>query len=285
MQARGAWLLAGVAVATLGVRVPLEVDLGFALDLSIGIFGGLVAALTFALALTIQQEQAWPSAWSVVGDSGVLSWLVISVAGLGLAVAGNVSSAQVDSSLLTASLWLSLLSLLVGLAKVNAILNAAGGPGRRRARVRMLRRDLAASTSVAARTGRRPRARGDSLDDFVVSFRRAVEAEDLPGIRSHTDELVEASATRGALERATAVATHLRMAGILGAELVRGQAPLASSASLQDLLDGAVECAGRVLSAGRGERVADVLAERRAAVAMGETARLEAFMSKAIWQK
>ena len=66
----GSWLLTALLLVAIGGFFPLDRELSFVLELSIGIFGGLVAAITFALALTIQQEQAWPSARAVVGDSG-----------------------------------------------------------------------------------------------------------------------------------------------------------------------------------------------------------------------
>lgn len=279
------WLLAGGVLGIVGWLWPLHRDLAFVLDLSIGIFGGLIAAITFALALTIQQEQAWPSARAVVRDSGALAWLAISVASLTLAISAQVVPVSVVGRAGTACLWLAVLSLLIGIWNVGSILSAAGGPGRRQARVRILREDLETSARSAGGRVRRAAWREDTLDDFVVSFRRAVEAEDLAAIRGHTDEVVSASAGLGLAEQSAVVTTHLRMASILGSELVLGGPPLAASAAFQDLLEGAVDSAGRTLDSQRDRESHDSGAERRAVVTLGETTRLAAFFAKAVGQR
>lgn len=279
------WLLVAVAIAGLGYLLPVNGTTAFALDLSIGVFGGLVAAITFALALTIQQEQAWPSARSVVRDSGALAWLMVSLGSLALAVPGDLLGLTVADRCATASVGLSLISLLTGIWNVGGILSAAGGPGRRRSRVRILRHDLDASTKSPGKRLPVLVQREDTLNDFVVSFRRAVEAEDLAAIRAHSEEVIDASGSLGSDERPTIVATHLRMASILGGELVRGQLPLAASAAFQDLLEGAVDYAGHTLDSQRAQGPRDLATERRAVLILGGTTRLAAYFSKAIWQR
>lgn len=283
--ARSLWGLAAAGFTALGVASPVIGASDFALELSIGIFGGFIAAITFALALTIQQEQAWPSARAVVRDSGTLAWVAIGVASLTLAVSADLLGAGIDERLATASIWVSVLSLVAGMFNVGAILSAAGGPGRRKARVRILRDDLAIS-SLSARGGlRRSLWREDTLDDFIISFRRAVEADDLASIRSHSEEIVDASMRLGPGAQYPIVTTHLRMASILGVELLRGEPPLASRAAFQDLLNGAVDYAGRTLDPQRSVKALDDEVERRAVIVLGETTRLAAFFGKAIWQK
>jgi hypothetical protein len=279
------WLLVSAALTMFGLLSPIANTNDFALELAMGIFGGFIAAITFALALTIQQEQAWPSARAVVADSGALVWLVISLASIVLAVGNELLGLQASGRLATASVWMSMLGLVAGVLNVGAVLSAAGGSGRRKSRIRILRKNLAAAARSSRGISNRSTGRSDTLDDFIVSFRRAVESDNLASIRSHSEEIVEASERLGAREQYSIVTTQLRMATILGSELLRGDTPLAATAAFQDLLNGVVDYAGRTLESRGRTMPSHGLLERRAVLILGETTRVAAFFGKAVWQK
>lgn len=272
-------LLAGVGAAALAWRVRSHGAPSLALDLSIGVFGALITAITFALALTIQQGIAWPSARAIIGDSGSYAWLTIVFGSLALAVGAKLTAGSAQDGLATASVALSGASVLVGAAIVGAVLNAAGGPGRHRTRARLLANEL---RQVGAR--RAPLREAGALGDFVVSFRRSVDAQDLPSIRSHVTEMVDASKPLDSDQRTVIVQMHLAMAAILGTSLVRGRQPVAATTALQDLLLGAVDYAGRALDSQRTELRARPDSERQAVLVLGEASRLAAFLGKAVWQ-
>jgi len=279
------WYLVALAAALCGFFLPLKPAAEFSLELSLGILGGFVAAITFALALTIQQQQAWPSARALVRDSGAFAWLVLSVASLGAAVVGRADTSSLSERFATASVWLSVLSLIVGIWNVGAILGAAGGPGRRRARVRILQDDLKRATPSARKSSTPSRLGDGTLEDFMVSFRQAVESNDLAAIRSHSDEIRAASARLGHKQETAIVRTHLRMASLLGGELLGAGPPLAARAAFADILDGVVDFAGVTLDARKQENPLDTDAERRAVLVLGEASRLAAFFAKATLQK
>lgn len=279
------WLAIGVVVTVLGFVFPIQGTTSIAVSLSTGVFSGLVTAVTFALVLTIQQAQAWPSATAVIRDSGAFAWLMIAVGSLATSALASITSLAEPARLATASMWLSLLSLVVGIWNVIAILGGAGGPGQHRARVRILTRDLVVAERSNTASGSLQARRG-GLAEFLVNFQRAVDAEDLAAIRAHTAEIIAAGHTDGARSQAAVVSTHLRMAAILGGEMLRGNQPIVAVAALEDLLQGAVDFAGRTLDAEQTPTPSsDGLAERRAVLVLGETTRLAAFISKVAWQR
>lgn len=271
--------VAAAAAALLGLLVRSHGAETLALDLSIGVFGGLITAITFALALTIQQGVAWPSARAIIGDSGAFAWLITAVVSLALAVAANMTAGSVEERISTASVVMSGASILIGASIVAAVLNAAGGPGRHRTRARLLANELR-----QAAVGRSPFREARALSDFLVSFRRSVDAQDLASMRSHVNEVVDASKPLDSDQRTVIVQMHLAMAAILGTSLVRGRQPVAATTALQDLLLGAVDYAGRALDSQRVERRVRPNSERLAVLVLGEASRLAAFLSKAMWQ-
>ena len=141
---------------------------GVALNLALGMFGGVAAALTFALALLVAGTDVWPPARALVLRPTTVAWFALSTTAIVAAVGSALTATQgLQSALTKAAVIAAFLAGACGVAGVVGTLRAVSGSGRRELHARVIRREL-------RRDGARADALPPSLLDFLPSAAEAL---------------------------------------------------------------------------------------------------------------
>jgi hypothetical protein len=184
--------LSGVAVLALAFWRPDSRGDALALDLALGLFGGVAAALTFSLALVLAGTDLWPPARSLVLRRPTVLWFGLTVVAVVAAVLCQTSptDGERERLLFVVSVLASLSAGGLGVLSVVEALRAVSGSGRRQLHARLLRRQLCAedgsgSWSVA-------------LSDVLPSASQALAHGDIPQFLGRGEEILLTARQLGA---------------------------------------------------------------------------------------
>jgi hypothetical protein len=176
--------LAGVAFLALAFWRPDSRGDALALDLALGLFGGVAAALTFSLALVLAGTDLWPPARSLVLRRPTVLWFGLTVVAVVTAVLCQTSATNGEREriLFVVSVLASLAAGGLGVLSVVEALRAVSGSGRRQLHARILRHQLCAEHG----TGGWPAA----LSDVLPSASQALAHSDVPQFLGRGEEIL-----------------------------------------------------------------------------------------------
>jgi hypothetical protein len=231
---RIAALCAATAFGSLALIRPVQGPTpGDALTVSLGLFAGLVTALTFAIA-SISARTAWPGINELLTASFGFDWFAVSALSIGAAITSTVWQNGAPE-LASAAVILSILSGTYGAFAVYATLKSGAGGGLRSLRARLLGDSFLRSSHTDVWRA------GTGVPEHDRLVRTALLTGDIPAVRDAVAELAESSeliAKRApnldALERVgvAQLSVLARLArGLIGGRLEATAAPLLEEAA------------------------------------------------------
>jgi hypothetical protein len=176
--------LSGVAVLALAFWRPDSGADGLALELALGLSGGVAAALTFSLALVLAGTDLWPPARSLVLRRPTVLWFGLTVVAVLAAVLCETSAndGERERILFVVSVLASLLAGGLGVFSVVEALRAVSGSGRRQLYARILRRQLCAEHGASGWP--------EALSDVLPSASQALAHSDVPQFLGRGEEIL-----------------------------------------------------------------------------------------------
>ncbi len=279
MQGRMGAVIAASAVALAALVAAAwnsKSGIQFTLDLSLGLFAGLLPALSFVVGLTVRGESSWPSLRLVVNHAGLGAWFSVSAVAVVVAVAAVYSGGSTAGRFAAASVVLSGIAAGLGVLGVFRVLDVAGGRGRRKFLSRALTRSLGPGHGI---DGRDPRwlERAEGASDYVDALVLALDTRSLPAVRERVEELVAADVADDLAATRLLVRLELRTAELIGRALLSGQLDAVGTRLLTRIFDDVVESASGILVP-TSIRTAE--SEVEAAALLGHTSRLAAWIHK-----
>ncbi|WP_241841981.1 hypothetical protein [Pseudofrankia sp. BMG5.36] len=250
-------------------------------QLGFGIFSTILTAHTIVFAVSADAESVWPSFTDVVIAIALPEWLVVGLASILVASAGDIGG---DPDVINAGLALVSIQSVLGIYTLLKSLQALGGEGRRRFLANLATRDL----RRAARRGNPVRLKDKHLiEDYLSGVETAIDRGDVASLSQRAAEIglyCRADSDPRVARWRLALLTYL-VERIGRAVLYDNLTGDAARVALPQLIDGTLQSSYRLaeltLPAGAASDLDSRVTEVESAVSLGQVCRVIGWLQQA----